>query len=68
MSTYVRSSIYEPVSNIRYKFACAYSKDSNQSEHPHSLIRVIVEETLDPWLPKECPNKTNQIADVQASM
>ena len=33
--------ITEPVSSIRYKLACVYSKDSNQSAHPHSLIRVL---------------------------
>ena len=32
----------EPVSCIRYKLACAYSEDSYQSEHLHSLIRVLV--------------------------
>ena len=36
------SLIYEPVSSIRYTLACAYSEDSNQSSHPHSLIRVLV--------------------------
>ena len=30
------------VSSIRYKLAFAYSEDSNQSAHPHSLIRVLV--------------------------
>ena len=33
---------FEPVSSIRYKLACAYSKYSNQSVHAHSLIRVLV--------------------------
>ena len=28
--------INEPVSSIKYKFACTYSEDSNQSEHPQS--------------------------------
>ena len=32
----------EPVSSIMYKLACAYREDSNQSAHPHSLIRVLV--------------------------
>ena len=32
----------EHVFSIRYKFACGYSQDTNQSVHPHSLIRVIV--------------------------
>ena len=32
----------EPVSNTRYKLAGAYSDDSNQSAHAHSLIRVLV--------------------------
>ena len=26
----------EPVSSMRYKLVCAYSEDSNQSEHPQS--------------------------------
>ena len=41
----------------------AYRDDSNQSMHPHSLIRVLFlspEEMLNPWLPKECPLKTDQ--------
>ena len=32
----------ERVTSIIYKLACAYSEDSNQSAHPHSLIRVLV--------------------------
>ena len=36
------TSLYEPVCSIRYMLACAYSKDSNQSAHLHSLIRVLV--------------------------
>ena len=32
----------ELVSSIRYKLTRAYSEDSNQSEHPPSLIRVVV--------------------------
>ena len=31
----------EPVSSKRYKFACAPIKDSDQSAHPRSLIRVF---------------------------
>ena len=30
------------VSSIRYKLACVYIEDSNQSGHMHSLIRVLV--------------------------
>ena len=45
-----------------HKLACAYSEDSDQSVHPHSLIIVLVsfmsEENLDPWLPIEHPSKT----------
>ena len=32
--------IFEPVSSIRFKLACEYSEDSNQSVHPHSLISL----------------------------
>ena len=41
------------VSGIWYKLACAYSKDSDQCVHLHSLIRVLEfrpEEMLDHWL------------------
>ena len=34
--------IDQPVSSIRYKLAFAYSKDSNQSAHLHSLINFLV--------------------------
>ena len=30
----------ESVSRIRYKLACAYREDSNQSAHPHSLMSL----------------------------
>ena len=40
----------EAVSGIRYKLACVY-----QSAHQHSLS-FPHEETLDPWLPIECPS------------
>ena len=33
--------LFEPVSSIRYKLACVYTKDSNHSAHPHSLIRAL---------------------------
>ena len=33
--------IIEPVPSIRLNLACAYSEDSNQSAHLHSLIRVL---------------------------
>ena len=39
--------------------------DSNQSVHPHTLVRVICyqpEETLDPWLPIQHHLKTDQTA------
>ena len=42
----------EPVSSIRYKLACRYSEDLNQSAHPHNLS-FPSEETLDPWLPTD---------------
>ena len=32
---------HEPVSSIRYKFACAPIKDSDQSAHQRNLIRVF---------------------------
>ena len=51
----------ELVASIWYKLACAYNEDSNQSAHPHNLIRVLVfspVETLDHWLPVERPSKT----------
>ena len=32
----------ESVSSKRYKLACVYSEDPNQSAHLHSLIRVLV--------------------------
>ena len=38
----LKDHITELVSSIRYKLECAYSDDSNQSAHPHSLIRVLV--------------------------
>ena len=36
------TSIFEPLSIIKYKLACAYSEDSNQSALSHSLIRAIL--------------------------
>ena len=33
---------FELVFSIRYKLACVYSKDSNQSGHTRSLIRILV--------------------------
>ena len=47
------SSRIESVSSIRYNLVCAYSKDSNQAAHLHSLIRVsfLPEGMLDHWLP-----------------
>ena len=50
----------EPVSGIRYKLAFAFSEDSNQSEHLHSLISLKFppEESLNPWLPIERPSMT----------
>ena len=57
------ASTVEPVASVRYKkykFACAHSEESNMSVHPNSLISVLVfspEETLDAWLPTECPSK-----------
>ena len=35
-------TINESIPGIRYKLKCAYSEYSNQSAHPHSLIRVLV--------------------------
>ena len=32
----------KPLSSIRYKVACRYSKDSNQLAHLHHLISVLV--------------------------
>ena len=45
---------------MRFKLAYAYSKDSNQSAHLHSLILPI--DTFDPWLPIKRPSKTDQTA------
>ena len=39
----------EQVSSIRYKLACAYSKDSNQSAHQLSLIRVFAVDMKNHW-------------------
>ena len=52
--------IFEPVSSIRYKLVCAYSEDSNQSVHPHSVISLsfLHEQMLDPWLSTERLFKT----------
>ena len=33
--------IIESVSIIKFKLACVYSEDSNQSAHQHHLIRVL---------------------------
>ena len=33
--------VNEPVSSIRFELECAYSKDSNQFSHQHSLIRAL---------------------------
>ena len=54
----------KPVSSLRYKSACAYSKDSNQFAYLHNLISLGFppEEMLDPWLPIESPSKTDQTA------
>ena len=38
----VSNYITELVSWLRYKLACAYREDSNQTAHPNSLIRVLV--------------------------
>ena len=42
LPTPLLTSILEPVFSMRYKSACAYSENSNQSAHPRSLIRVLV--------------------------
>ena len=51
--------IIEPVPIIRYKLACAYTKDSNQSVHVQSdqSPSFLPEERSDPWLPKDIPSK-----------
>ena len=50
----------EPVSSIRYKLACAYSEDLNQSVHsePDQSLSFLPEEMLDHWLPTEHLLKT----------
>ena len=59
----------EPVSSLRYKLACAYSEDSNQSEQSDQSHSFPPEETLDPWLPIERISKTlDQTADAQADL
>ena len=42
VSSCVMRTIKESVSRVRYKLACGYSEDLNQSAHLHSLIRVLV--------------------------
>ena len=42
---------FELVSSIGKKLACAYSEDTNQSAHPHSLIRVLVSRLMKRWKP-----------------
>ena len=51
--------IIEPGSSIRYKLACACRADSNQSAHPHSLIRVLVFYLKKRWT-LGYPHSTNQ--------
>ena len=55
------------VSCKRYKFECTYSKDSDQSALPQSdqSLSFLLEETLDPWQPTECPS---DCADVQIDL
>ena len=44
-----------------YKNACAPREDSEQAAHPHRpfSLRCPPEDTLDFWLPTECPAKTD---------
>ena len=37
---------YEPAHDKTYKMVCAHSKDSDQSGHPPSLIRVVASAQL----------------------
>ena len=62
--------INDLVSNIRYKLACVYSKDSNHSVHQQSEQSngFPPEETLHPWLYTECPLKTDQIEQAGVSV
>ena len=41
-STLVPSASNEPVSNIKYKLACAYSEDSNQSATTHFWFLIFI--------------------------
>ena len=56
----INLTISELVSSIRYWLACAYSEDSNQSAHLHSLIRILVFclRNVCPWLSIEHSSKT----------
>ena len=45
-----KESIRSPRAWESYLLTCAPNEDSNQLAHPHSLIRVFVEEILHPWL------------------
>ena len=46
--------------SISYKIASASSKNSDHPAHPRSLISLCCppDDALDPWLPTECPAKT----------
>ena len=57
--------------SICYKIAYVPSEDSDQSVHLHRLIRVFnvhLKMLLDPWLPTECPVKTDYAAQMCKSL
>ena len=53
------------ISKMSMDVACAASSYSDLRVHPRSLNTVFAEDALAPWLPTECPAKSNQIAQMR---